>query len=176
MAKRPYRKRRSFNLRRVRVQNELAIGALAADDVISGALTLAGVGTYRAMSIKCAWGLSDIPIGLDDNFQFGVAHSDYTAAEIEECLEAQESIDLGDKVAQERANRLVRLIGIMNPIIVTADTGAQFQNGRQVKTRLNWLMSIGDTLVVWVRNGSGTIWSTGTLITTIGDLWVKDSV
>ncbi len=171
------RKRRRFNLRRVRLQAELAVGALAADDVVSGAITQAGVGTMRFMSIKANWSILDLGSSTDDNFQFGVAHSDYTAAEIEECLEAQGAIDVGDKVAQEQSNRLVRSIGVLTQSGLTAALGGiQFNDGRPVKTKLNWLMSIGDTLVVWVRNGSANVYTTNALITTIGDLWVKDSV
>ncbi len=177
MANKPYRRRRrrQFNLRRVRLQSELAIGALAADDVISGAITVAGVGTMRFMSLKANWSIADLGAIIDDNFQFGVAHSDYSSAEIEECLEAQAAIDIGDKVAQEQSNRLVRTIGVITGGD-SQQSGIPFADGRLVKTKLNWLMSIGDTLNVWVRNGTAVIYTTGSLISVIGDLWVKDSV
>ncbi len=129
----------------------------------------------RFMSIKANWSIADIGASIDDTFQFGVAHSDYSAAEIEECLESQAAIDPGNKTELERSNRLVRTIGVITGDgVITA--GIRFNQGRPVKTKLNWLMTIGDTLSVWVRNGSGTVYTTGAKISTIGDLWVKDSV
>ncbi len=171
MAKKGRRKRR-FNLRRVRLIGTVAVGALASLDVGSGAITLAVADKLRLISINAAWGWSDVGASTDDDLEFGVAHSDYTAAEIEECLEATAAIDLGDKVAQERTNRLVRSIGIL---MNQSSTGAgSFADGRRVKTKLNWLLSEGDTLVVWFRNGSGAVYTTGSTITCQGDLWVKD--
>ncbi len=166
---------KSFRLRKVAMTPALAVGALATLDVISGAGTSATTNTLRIISIEQAWSISDVGASIDDNFQFGVAHSDYSAAEIEECLEATSSMDLGNKVENERANRLVRMIGTLTWDGAGAvDGGMKFNGGRPMKTRLNWLMSIGDTLNVWVRNGSGTVYTTGAILTGIGNLWVKD--
>ncbi len=176
MAKKPARKRQ-FNLRRVRVNGTVGIGALASKDVGIGVVSAATVGTCRFMSVDCSYTWSDIAALIDDALEFGIAHSDYTAAEIEECLEASGSMDIGDKVAQEQANRLVRSIGTMSPEgDANVDGGTKFDGGRRVKTKLNWLMSIGDTLTYWVRNGSDTIYTTGSGLTILGDLWIKPSV
>ncbi len=173
MAK-PRRARRSF-LRRVRVNAVLSVGALAALDVISGAITSAAADKLRFISLIGSWSWSDIGAVIDDSMSFGVAHSDYTAQEIEECLEATGSIDLGDKLAMEKSNRLVREIGIFsNATNVAAVGGSSFNDGKPVKTRLNWLMSAGDTLQVWVRNASATVYTTGSEIVFSGNLWVKD--
>ncbi len=167
--------RRRFNLRRVRLQSFLAVGALVSGDVIAGAITAAPVSSIRIMSLKAAWNIADKGASDDDAYQFGVAHSDYTAAEIEECLESQASMDLGDKIAQEQANRLVRVIGSMSGA-AGAGGGIDFKEGAIVSTKLNWLLSPGDTLNAWVRNGSGATYVTGALLLPVGDLWVKDSV
>lgn len=168
------RRRRSFNLRRVRVAGGTAAGALAAGDVTAAALTSAATDPYRLMSIKASYQILDLGAIPDDGYEFGLAHSDYTAAEIEECLESQGSIDLGNKVAQEQANRLVRTIGIISPQPVVS-AGAYFNDGKPVATKLNWKMSSGDTLNLWVRNASQTVWTTGSIVAGIGNLWVKDS-
>ncbi len=154
----------------------VAVGALAAGDVIEAGITGVATEMYRLMSIKCAWSITDVGAAIDDGFEFGVAHSDYTAAQIEEALEATTSMDLGDKLAQEKANRLVRLIGTISGGVTTAAGGLAFNDGRPIKTRLNWKMTTGDTLVGWVRNASGVIYTTGALLSVIGDLWLKDSV
>ncbi len=160
----------------VRVQGGASIGALAAADVVAGIMTTGGTSPYRLTSIDVNWSITNLAATVDDNFEFGVAHSDYDAAEIEECLESQASIDFGDKVAAERANRLVRSIGVITSGVATLDQGIQFNDGRPVKTRLNWKMSTGDFLDVWVRNGSGAVWTTGSSISFIGKMWVRDSI
>jgi len=167
--------RRKFTLRKVSMTPAFAVGALATLDVISAAGTSATTNTLCVMSIDVAWAISDLGASIDDAFQFGVAHSDYSAAEIEECLEATSSMDLGNKVEQERANRLVRSIGIITQVGAASVTGGlNFNDGRPKKTKLNWLLSIGDTLDVWVRNGSGSVYTTGSILSGIGHLWVKD--
>jgi len=130
----------------------------------------------RFISVNASYSWSDIGAIIDDGAQFGFAHSDYSAAEVEEALEAGGSMDLGDKIDQEHANRLVRQIGTISQAgALAAAAGASFNDGKPVKTRLNWLMSTGDTLNVWVRNASGVVWTTGSGITVLGDLWVKDA-
>ncbi len=130
----------------------------------------------RFMSVNASYAWSDLAGGADDACTFGFAHSDYSAAEVEECLEAGATMDLGNKVAQEQANRLVRQIGtISGPSAGVGSSGFSFNDGKPIKTRLNWLMAIGDRLNLWIRNSSGVIWTTGSSVTIVGDLWVKDS-
>ncbi len=175
MAKKGRRTRRKFNLRRVRSATALTIGALSSLDVVSGAGSAAVADKLRIISIDGTWSWSNVGAVIDDSLEFGVAHSDYSAAEIEECLEATASIDLGDKIAQEMANRLVRSIGVFsNATSVAAAGGATFNDGNKIKTRLNWLLSEGDTLGIWARNGSGTVYTTGSTLRFLGSLWVKD--
>ncbi len=177
LAKRKPSRRRRFNLRMVRINNRVAMGALDTLTVTSGSITTAANDTYRLMSVKASYSWTDIAAVADDGFTFGLAHSDYTSAEIEECLESQSSIDLGNKVAQEQANRLVREIGtIRSTPGATIAGSAIFGNGRLVKTRLNWAMNTGDTLNVWVHNASNVIWTTGSNLNVAGAMWIKDNI
>ncbi len=176
MGRYPKKRRRSFNLRRVRVTAVLAVGALATKDVISAGATGTVTSTIRVMSVKQTYTWSNIGASDDDSLEFGLAHSDYSAAEIEEALEATTSIDPGDKIAGERANRLVRSIGTISAALAgAAGGGAPYNNGLPKKTKLNWLLTEGDSLSIWVRNGSGTVYTTGSSLQTIGEMWVKDS-
>lgn len=167
--------RRRFNLRKVRITSTVVIGALASLSTVKGVGTSATTNTLRVMSVEASYGITELGAAIDDGFSFGWAHSDYTAAEIEECLEATLSMDIGNKIAQEQANRLVRQVGMINtdgtPI---AGGGLRFDNGKMVKTRLNWALAIGDTLDLWVRNASGTVYTTGASILANGHIWVKD--
>ncbi len=175
MAKGHGRKRRRFNLRRVRVNILVAAGALATLDVVGATITQSAGNAYRLMSVDFAYSMVDIGATQDDGQVFGLAHSDYTDAEIEECLEATTAIDPGDKIAQERANRLVREIGQMQGAPGTG-AGKSFNNGMPLKTKLNWHMATGDTLRLWIRNSSGTVWTTGASVSVSGNVWLKDAV
>ncbi len=176
MAKKPTRRsrKRAFHLRKVKIASEFAIGALAALDVITGAMTNVVADKLRLISVNLSYGISNHAAVIDDGYTFGLAHSDYSAAEIEECLESGASIDLGNKVSQEQANRLVREIGQINGAGVVVSEGIPFNDGMPVRTKLNWLLSEGDSLNVWVRNASGAIYTSGTTLVISGDLWVKD--
>ncbi len=129
----------------------------------------------RIMSVNLSYKLNDLGATSDDGQEFGLAHGDYSLVEIEACIESNTSIDLGNLVAQEAANRLVRTIGQMTGAPGTG-AGLSFNDGRPKKTKLNWALSIGDDLQIWVRNGSPTDWTTGAFISVIGDMWVKDSI
>ncbi len=168
------RRRRKFNLRLVRINAASTVGALASLDVISNPVTAASANQYRLVSVDASYAVTDLGAAIDDGFEFGLAHSDYSAAEVEECLEATTAIDLGDKVAQEQANRLVRPIGVISSSGGITASGLSFNDGRRIRTKLNWLIGIGDTLNLWIRNGSGVVYTTGASLLIAGNLWLKD--
>ncbi len=171
MARRKGR-RRSFNLRKVRVNNSSPIGALAAEDVVTGTLVPVSTTPYRVMSIDISWAISNLGAGIDDGQEFGVCHSDYSAAEVEECLEAVASIDIGDKIAIEQGNRLVRSIGVMTGSAANS-FGLSINDGNPIKTKLNWYIGNGDGVNVYIRNGSGNVYTTGSNLLSNGVMWIK---
>ncbi len=156
------------NMRVVQISSSSAIGALAAADVVVNAVTNTASGKMRFTSVTARYGVSG-GTSPEGPVIFGLAHSDYTAAEIEECLEAGGSIDLGDKIAREQANRLVRRIGIID-----MDPNAIFNDGKPVKTKLNWLMAVGDQLSLWIFNKDQVTLTTGGLLTIDGKLVIVD--
>ncbi len=171
--RRPY-KRRRYSLRKVTNSSQQGLTALAAGDVEVFAWSGVTTGTLRVVSIVVTWSASFAAVA-DGGMQFGVAHSDYTAAQVEECLEANGSMDPGAKILNEQANRLVRAIGTMHSSEVIQGE-VTFNDGRPMKTRLNWLLSPGDRINVWIRNGSQNIWTVDGDFLSTGTLWVKDSV
>jgi len=100
----------------------------------------------------------------------GYAFSDYTVAEVKECLESQASIAPGGKIENERANRLVRIVGAFPG----AAADEVLNDGKPIKTRLNWSIPIGDSVDIFAYNEGGSTLTTGGLIEADGDLWVKD--
>ncbi len=170
VAKHGGRGKRQYNLRRVRVTPVIALSTLASGVVIVGVVAPNATQAYRAMSVKLLWALRDHTAG-EGPLLFGYAHSDYAVTEIKECIEAQASIDTGDKVLMEQANRLVRLVGQFSG----QATEEVVNDGRPLKTRLNWAINIGDNVNAFVYNESGAALTTGTVMNASGDMWVKDA-
>ncbi len=169
MAKHPKRRsRRRFNLRRVRVSPELALAMLASDTVLKTVLVGTYASTYGCMSVSLTWSLTDLTAN-DDPVIVGLAFSDYSVTDINVCIEAAEAIDIGDKIGQEKANRMVRIIGSMNEV------RESLSEGRPIKTKLNWLIPIGKAIEVFAYNTSDDPLTTGAFLNCDGDMWVKDS-
>ncbi len=149
-------------MKRVRVNSGTNIPSIIANDVEKGAMIAVGDSAYRLLSITLMWSLLDIADIDDGGLVVGVAHSDYTAAEIEECLEATGAISRGDKLNNERASRLVRVIGQFgNSDTVLGDL--VLNDGRPITTKLNWPIEIGKQVNYWWLNASGTTFNTAKL-------------
>ncbi len=170
MAKHTGKGKRRYNLRRIRVTDEQALGTLASDIAILGGLHGAVVAAIRVVSAAMTWALNGLTEG-EGPITVGYAHGDYTVTEIKECLEAQASASGQDKIARERANRLIRVVGTFS-----GEANQSLNDGKPIKTRLNWRITPGVVLNAFVFNeGTGAL-TTGAFIHTQGNLWVKDSV
>ncbi len=130
----------------VNVDEAMALGTLALNDVIIKAMTQTATEAWRCLSLNGVWSLKGGTSG-EEPIVFGVAHGDYTAAEIEEYLEQEGTMDKANKIAQEQTRRLVRRIGQLSP-------DDQFNEGRAKYNRLNWAMATGLTLSMWAWNKS----------------------
>lgn len=160
---------RNYSLRRVRTTPVITLGTLANITVVEGALTPSSTDKYRAVSHSCIWSLKNFTPG-EGPIMIGYAFSDYTVAEVKECLESQASIAPGGKIENERANRLVRIVGAFPG----AAADEVLNDGKPIKTRLNWSIPIGDSVDIFAYNEGGSTLTTGGLIEADGDLWVKD--
>ncbi len=139
------------------------MGTPGGDSVVKGNLDSTVVDGTFLISADLVWGLRGITPG-EGPIVVGLAHSDYSAAEIEEALEAITSWDEGDKVAQERRRRKVRTVGMFS-----GETATQVLNdGKPIKTKLGFAIAEGDTLAVWGWNKSGATLTTGQIITAQG--------
>ncbi len=149
------------NFQQLRAFSSLAVGALAANDLSSGPLGPALQEDYFLTSIDGTWSM--IGVALEGPIVVGVAHGDYTAPEIEECLEVL-LVRPGDKIAKERANRLVRTIGVFDQ----NTTPEQLNDGKSLKTKLNWSLG-GDAdglqgIQMWAHSLFGGTLSGGALL------------
>ncbi len=140
------------------IDESTQLGTLAARTLISEDVE-AVTNRVLVSSIVCNWSLDGIVAGQGPII-FGVAHSDYTDAQIEAVLENTGSWSEGDLTSKEIADRKVRQIG---QFVGTLDTGTddiQFNDGKPVKTKLNWILNEGNSLTVWAWNASGSALST----------------
>ncbi len=167
LAKRKPTKRR-FNLRGVQSSPQLALGGLLANIAIVGACYGNADGAYRIMSHTATWSIANHTAGQGP-IVVGFAHGDYTVTEIKESLESAGSISIGDKIANERTNRLIRRVGTFDG----ASTEETLNDGRAIKVRLNWAIPIGTNLNLFAYNDGGDL-TTGTILHVNGKGWVKD--
>ncbi len=160
---------RRYNLRKVRITPELALATLASDTAVTVTTTGTSDSQYRCISILATWALRGLTAG-DGPVTVGYAHGDYTVAEIKECLESTNAISQGDKIAGEKTNRLVRIVGTFG----TAGPGI-LNDGRPIKTRLNWAIMVGEQVNMFAFNEDTAALTTGSVLHCQGSMFVKDA-
>ncbi len=104
-----------------------------------------------------------------------LAHSDYSSAEIEEFIENTGSWDEGDLVNQEIASRKIRKIGVFETIGDVTDE-VVLNDGKPVKTKLNWILNQGQTLQMMGYNlGTAAFTTTAPVVRADGhaNLWPR---
>ncbi len=157
------------------VDEFMQLGTLAAVTLLSALFDETVDEKTLVSSIVATWTLGNwTPIANAGPIMFGVAHSDYTDAEIEAYIEATSSWNRSDLLAtREVAKRLIRRIGqFQAPTAV--EQVAVINDGRPVKTKLNWRMQEGQTLRLWAYNtGGAAIATTDPLVRCNGhaNLW-----
>ncbi len=135
------------------VDEILVISTLAAKTLVSAIFDDTVSERTRISSLIASYGVSLVTQGAGIGpLVVGIAHSDYTDAEIEEWIETTASWDVGDRLAtKEIAKRLIRRIGQFETPS-TATRTETLNNGVPIKTKLNWTLNTGQTLRVWVYN------------------------
>ncbi len=155
------RNRKGF--RSLPIDENSAVGTPASNAVTKDDFNSVVDSDIFAISMDALWGMRDHTANQGP-IVVGVAHGDYTAAEIEECLEAVASWDSGDKVEQERRRRKVRQIGIFPGL----DADEVLNHGVKIRTKLGFVLQVGETLSLWTWNRAGVTLTTGTIITLQG--------
>ncbi len=141
------------------VDESFNLSTLASATLISNTWDEVVVERTRCSSIVVSWSLDQIT-SPQGPILFGVAHSDYSDAEIEEVIENAGSSNEGDLVSQEIAKRKIRIIGEFVSTELAGLTDVKFNLGRPVKTKLNWVLTTGDTLKMWAYNISASALAT----------------
>ncbi len=139
---------------------DFALGTLAPQDVVVAAIADAVVSRSIITSIECTYSLSGYTV-VDNAgpIQVGVAHFDYSDAEIEEWIELVTGWDEGNLQSREVANRRIRSIGSIP--MVTSLAASPLNDGRPIKTKLNWVVNPAQGLKFWAYNqGSAALATT----------------
>ncbi len=133
----------------------LALSTLNDQTLISGTLgSNPGTETFL-LSIKATWSL-DNGVKGEGPIVVGVAHEDYTDAEIEAWIENTGSWAPFNLVQREIAQRKIRLVGSFTNDSGSATLSTESLNeGRPIKTICRWANSDTQSLKVWAFNKAG---------------------
>ncbi len=143
------------------VNEVLDLGTLAGLTAIGAIFDETVIERTKVSSIVATYSLSGFtPVDSVGPITVGISHSDYTQTEIEEWIENTGSWNAGDLIQQETANRKIRRIGTFDaPASAALDT--VLNDGKPIKTKLNWILNTGQTLRVWAYNtGSAAVQTT----------------
>jgi len=156
------------------VELDIALGTLAADTLI---LEPAGDTVDEETwisSVKAIYGLQDFTATTGDGpIIVGIAHSDYSAAEIEEWIENTGSWSKYDLVNQEIARRKIRRVGSFEQL-AAPENMEMMNEGRPLTTKAGWMLGSGQTVEFWCYN-AGLALTTGSAVQVRGhaNLWPK---
>ncbi len=153
-----------------RIDDGNALGTLATKVVIAAGFGDAVGARTFALSMKATWTMVGITPG-EGPIAVGVAHSDYSAAEIEEWIENNGGWDEGDLIGQEQAKRKIRQVGVFNG--VAADE--VLNDGKPIRTGLKFYLQSGDNLQQWAYNLSSSTLTTGAQVEVLGTIVLKPS-
>ncbi len=159
------------------VDEDLGLGTLAAKSLVTGVfdegvsertLISSLIATYSIENFTPGAGIGPLLVGI--------AHSDYSAAEVEAYIETLDSWKEADKIGQEVGKRQIRKIGVFRRQSGAAVDTQALNEGRPIKTKLNWILNKDQTLDLWVYNmGSAAIATTVPVVHCEGhaNLWPR---
>ncbi len=151
-----------------RITTSQALAALAGDDMLIGS-SLGNVSdSAYVSSAELSWSRANGTVG-EGPIIVGLAHSDYSANEIEEWFESTNTWDLGNQVSQEHARRKCRIVGTFSGDNVTE----VLNDGKPIKTKLGFVCHDGTGLVQFAYNDSGAALTTGSLVKINGKFNVR---
>lgn len=156
------------------VNEVLALGTLAAVTLVSVVFDDSVSERTLISSLVASYSIEGLALVAGDGpVMIGIAHSDYSDAEIEAWIENAQGWREADQIAREVGQRKVRVIGTFSQNV--ADGAQVLNDGKKIKTKLNWILNAGQTLDLWAYNlGSGAL-TTGSVVYANGhvNLWPR---
>ncbi len=155
---------------------QMALGTLGGSTLISTPVGDTVTEKAWLSSVVCAYALRNwtdiVNVGP---ILVGVAHSDYTSAEIEAWIENTGSWEAHDMVQQEVAKRKIKRVGILNGS-TSATISTRLDNGLPIRTKCGWMLGSGQMVQLWAFNtGSQAIATTDPVVEMQGhaNLWPR---
>ncbi len=167
MAKHTKRRRR-VRLLKGNVEEALVLGTLAAATLIGANYDETVNERSIVLSHESTWSCQELTAD-EGPVVVGIAHSDYTDAEIEETIENTGSWNEGNLVDQEIAKRKIRTVGVFQG----KGEDEALNDGLPVKTSLKWVLLQGQTLKMWAYNRTSATLTTGAIVIIQGHCWIK---
>ena len=170
------RRRKMGRYLRGNIDLNYALGTLAGSDVLVQAVQDTVEERSYVSSVKCTYALNSFTVGdgIGPLIQ-GVAHSDYSDAEIEEWIELTTGWAEGDLVSREIATRKIRRIGTFPRQADNIGTMA-LNGGRMITTKLGWILTTGQNVKFWTYNtGANPLATTDPDVSVAGhaNLWPR---
>ncbi len=174
MGKSPRKRRRFRKYLRGNIDLDFLLGTLAAESLISAVVPDTVVEKAWCSSVRAAYSIQALTKGPTIGpITIGLAHSDYTSAEIEAWVENLGSWDQGGQLEQEIARRKIRVIGTFPNPDATGNTSV-LNHGNKFTVKCGWQLITGQTIRFWAYNeGSGALASTDPTVHVTGhaNLW-----
>ncbi len=111
---------------------------------------------FRILKSNIVCYIEDADAGDGAGLMFGICNGELTETEIEECLEATGPVDRNDRLAQEKAERNVKILGaVLDPV------GAQIvfsgvEGGPLIESKHRWTYSNPEGWAWFIYNNSNT--------------------
>ncbi len=142
------------------------MSTLGDDAIISGNLhDIAPVESLFSIALDLYVGWAE---GGEGPLAVGIAHGDYSDAEILECLKA-DTLDLANKIEREQAKRLVRSVGYITGL----DADGAMNDGKMIRVKSRFHLEEGQNMKFWVWNRSKGALSTGADVQVFGSHFAR---
>ncbi len=158
------------------VDEVLQLGTLATRTLVAQVFDESVEEKTYLSSVRATWTMSKFSpaVGIGP-IMVGLAHSDYSAAEIEQFIENTGSWKQGDLINQEIGQRRIRVVGIFDTPDDAGDS-VVLNDGKPIRTKLGWMLTTGQSVDQWAYNlGSAAVATTDLAIHLQGkaNLWPR---
>lgn len=152
-----------------RLRGELSLATLADKTALVVQILNAVEDPYYMISADTLIAIEGLTVG-DGPLIVGLAHGDYSVAEIKEAIE-NKNMFTSDQIAIEQGRRKVRETGIL----IANASEFVMNDGKSVRTKLKFRLEVGQVLNAFVYNDSGSPLTTGAEFQLHGKVYAKRS-
>lgn len=174
MARKTGKRRRRFRKYLAgKVNTNLSAGMLAAKDLSSVDFADSVTESTWISSVRATYSMINFTKTANSGpCLIGLAHSDYSNAEIEAWLENVSSWEQGNLVQQEVAKRKIRIVGTFD-VPASIEESTRLNDGKPIRTKCGWMLMTGQTVQLWAYNMGTAAFFTAPLINAYGvaHLW-----